>query len=138
MIDTHTLKETDRYSTGARTCPTHLVQVGELLWFGGCDGTWSGGVGRVKFPEPVEPDPSASPSASPTPSTPPKPTIDLNTQGDVRFQRPPWLAAHDDAAGLLVAAQLNLSLSTVYVYDRLRVTCPGGCSAAVTPAGCRS
>ncbi|MEU8236181.1 hypothetical protein AB0C12_41880 [Actinoplanes sp. NPDC048967] len=123
VIDTHTLKETDRYSTGARTCPTHLVRAGELLWFGhGCDGTWSGGVGRVKFPEPVEPDPSASPSAapspSPTPSTPPKPTIDLNTQGDVRFQRAPLLAARaDEPAGPLVAAQLNLSLSTVYVYD---------------------
>jgi sugar lactone lactonase YvrE len=114
VIDTHTLKETNRYSTGARTCPTHLVRADKLLWFGhGCDGTWSGGVGRVKFPEP---DPS-SPSPSPSPSTPPPPTIDLNTQGAVRFQHAPLLAARDHAAGPLVAAQLNLSLSTVYVYD---------------------
>jgi hypothetical protein len=88
VIDTHTLKEVERHATGSRTCPTHLVRAGERLWFGhGCDGTWSGGVGRVTFPEPVEPDPSSSPSSSPspspTPSTPPKPTIDLNTQGDV-------------------------------------------------------
>ncbi|MGW4947750.1 YncE family protein [Actinoplanes sp. NPDC004185] len=145
VIDTHTLKEIDRYSTGARTCPTHLVRAGERLWFGhGCDGTWSGGVGRVTFPEP-EPDPSTSPSASPSrtsspapspsgpyspsptpsrtpssspsPSPEPEPDIDLNTQGSVRFQRAPLLAAHNAATGPLVAAQLNLSQSTVYIYD---------------------
>jgi hypothetical protein len=35
----------------------------------------------------------------------------------VRFQRAPLLTARDHATGPLVAAQLNLSLSTVYVYD---------------------
>ena len=156
VIDTHTLKEIDRYSTGAQTCPTHLRRAGERLFFGhGCDGTWKGGIGRVTFPEPEpEPDPSGSPTPdpsgpasptprpsytptpkpsvpySPTPSAPssptpspsetpePEPKIDLNIQGSVRFQRAPLLEARAGAAeGPLVAAQLNLSLSTVYVYD---------------------
>lgn len=149
VIDTHTLKEVARHSTGTRTCPTHLARTGSVLWFGhGCDGTWNGGVGRVVFPAPEpEPDPSGSasptpggtatprpsgsatprpsgtaspgPTSSPSPSAtpPPKPTISLHTQGSVRFQRAPLLAGHDDPAGPLVAAQLNLSLSTVYVYD---------------------
>jgi sugar lactone lactonase YvrE len=116
VIDTRSLEEIARYSTGTRTCPTHLVRTGELLWFShGCDGTWSGGIGRVKFPPP----PPAGTSTTPTPTASPTPTppeITLHTQGSVRFQRAPLLAAPDNAAGPLVAGQPNLSLSTVYVY----------------------
>ncbi|MDG4822021.1 hypothetical protein O7635_09155 [Asanoa sp. WMMD1127] len=130
-IDPRTHREVARYSTGTRTCPTHLARTGDVLWFShGCDGTWSGGVGRVTFPPPPEPCPTASPSSpssrttpSPTPcptatpTTPPKPKIDLHQQGDLRFQRAPLLAAHPDPAGPLVVGQPNLSLSTVYVYN---------------------
>jgi sugar lactone lactonase YvrE len=125
VIDTASRKQTARYPTGARTCPTHLVRTAELLWFShGCDGTWSGGVGRVKFPPPATgPAPSASPSGSSSPTatptaspSPAPPEITLHAQGSVRFQRAPLLAARDDAAGPLVAGQPNLSLSTVYVY----------------------
>lgn len=114
VIDTGKLKEIARHPTGARTCPSHLARTGSVLWFGhGCEGAWNGGVGRVVFPPP--PSPSATPTASP--SAPPAPEITLHTQGSVRFQRAPLLAGHDDEAGPLVAAQLNLSLSAVYVYD---------------------
>jgi sugar lactone lactonase YvrE len=125
VVDTRTLREIARYGTGTRTCPTHLVRTAEVLWFGhGCDGTWSGGVGRVKFPPPPQPCPTgsashgASPSPCPTASpTPAQPEIQLHAQGSVRFQRAPLLAARDNAAGPLVAGQPNLSLSTVYVYS---------------------
>ncbi|MEJ3749691.1 hypothetical protein WEI85_45835 [Actinomycetes bacterium KLBMP 9797] len=116
VIDTRSHEEVARYSTGARTCPTHLVRTADVLWFShGCDGTWNGGIGRVKFPPP----PTATPSPNPTPTaspTPVQPEIALHTQGTVRFQRAPLLAARDHAAGPLVAGQSNLSLSTVYVY----------------------
>ena len=59
-IDPRTHREVARYSTGVRTCPTHLARTGEVLWFShGCDGTWSGGIGRVVFPPP----PGAVPDA---------------------------------------------------------------------------
>ncbi|GLY93882.1 hypothetical protein [Actinoplanes sp. NBRC 103695] len=113
-IDVHTLEESDKIQLPANTCPTHLVYAGDVLWFGhGCDGNWNGGIGRITWPEPTEEDPD------------PEPVYQLNVQGDLRFQRAPLLAAHFEEveegepyqAGTLVAAQLNLSLSTVYVYD---------------------
>lgn len=114
-IDVHTLEESDKIQLPANTCPTHLVYAGDVLWFGhGCDGNWNGGIGRVTWPEPTEENPD------------PEPVYQLNVQGDLRFQRAPLLAAHPSTpaegdepfqAGTLVAAQLNLSLSTVYVYN---------------------
>ncbi|MEJ3743811.1 hypothetical protein WEI85_11030 [Actinomycetes bacterium KLBMP 9797] len=99
VIDTKTLKETARYGTGAGTCPTHLARTEGLVWFGyGCDNSWSGGIGKL--------DTVASP-----------PAVTLDAQGaEIQFQRAPLLAAVPDADGPLVAGQLELSLSTVYVY----------------------
>ncbi|MFG1605154.1 YncE family protein [Actinoplanes sp. NPDC049265] len=109
-IDVHTLKESDHIQLPANTCPTHLAMADDVLWFGhGCGDNWSGGIGRVTWPEPTEENPD------------PEPVVDLNVQGDLRFQRAPLLAVRDDGdpdeRGTLVAAQLNLSFSTVSVYD---------------------
>jgi YVTN family beta-propeller protein len=99
VIDTKSLTETARYPTGAQTCPTHLARTENLIWFGyGCDGTWSGGIGRL--------DTAAE-----------APVAERNKQGDdVSFQRAPLLSSATDADGPVSAAQLQLSLSTVYVY----------------------
>jgi YVTN family beta-propeller protein len=97
VIDTKTLKETTRYGTGARTCPTTLARVGDLIWFGhGCGDVDTGGIGRL--------DPTVTP-----------PAIALNQQGTARFDQPPLLASAT-ATGPLVAGRVELSLSTVYVY----------------------
>lgn len=147
VIDTHTLTEVARHSTGARSCPTHLVRAGERLFFGhGCGNEFNGGVGRVTFPKPPDPSPSptgspsaspsgsasssprpssptpssatpSSPTPSPSASTPPKPQITLHVQGGARFQRAPLLASAAGTAGTLVAGQPGLSRSTVYVYE---------------------
>lgn len=127
VVDLDTLREVDRITTGARTCPTNLTRTDDVLWFGyGCDGSWNGGIGRVEFPPPSsgpETDPCAPPAGTPTPKptgstppTPPRPKVVLAAQGDVRFQRAPLVTAPDDCEGPLVAGQPQLSLSTVYVY----------------------
>lgn len=97
VIDTATLAETARHSTGAGTCPTHLARTAGTIWFGyGCEGTFNGKIGKL--------DPAATPPV----------TGDL--QGATRFQRAPLLTAADTATGPVVAGQLALSLSTVQVY----------------------
>ncbi|MBB5959675.1 YVTN family beta-propeller protein [Saccharothrix tamanrassetensis] len=98
VIDTSTLAETARYSTGAGTCPTHLARTGGVVWFGyGCvDGNWSGKIGRL--------DPAAGQP------------VQGEQQGAVRFQRAPLLASSNADTGPLVAGQLSLSQSSVQVY----------------------
>lgn len=95
-IDTATLTESRRFSTGAQTCPTHLARTGTLVWFGyGCDATWNGRVGRL--------DPAA---AQPV-------VLDM---GNVVFQTAPHLASAGGATGPLVATQLELSLADTHVF----------------------
>jgi hypothetical protein len=94
VIDTTTLAETHRYTTGP--CPTHLARTSNVIWFGyGCEGTFTGKIGKLEHL-----------AAKPV-------TGDL--QGETRFQRAPLLGAAD--TGALVAGQLALSLSTVQVYQ---------------------
>ncbi|MGM1058385.1 YncE family protein [Saccharothrix sp. Mg75] len=117
VIDTSTLAETARYSTGAGTCPTHLARTGGVMWFGyGCvDGNWSGKIGRL--------DPAA---AEP---------VRGEQQGATRFQRAPLLASSGAEAGPLVAGQLSLSQSTVQVYTLSGGTLTAGTSGDVVGAG---
>jgi DNA-binding beta-propeller fold protein YncE len=98
VIDTTTLAETARYSTGAQTCPTHLARTGTLIWYGyGCEGTFTGKIGKLD-----------------TAATTPAPVGNL--QGNARFQRAPLLAATGADTGPLVAGQLALSSSMVQTY----------------------
>jgi YVTN family beta-propeller protein len=98
VIDTTTLAETARYSTGAQTCPTHLARTGTLIWYGyGCEGTFTGKIGKLD-----------TAAATPVPAG--------NLQGNARFQRAPLLAATGTDTGPLVAGQLALSSSMVQTY----------------------
>lgn len=116
VIDTATLTETGRYSTGAGTCPTHLARTGTLIWFGyGCaDENWTGKIGRL--------DPAA---AEP---------VTRDQQGAVRFQRAPLLASSGAETGPLVAGQLSLSLSQVQVYSVAERALTAGASGEVVGA----
>ncbi|GAB2968394.1 YncE family protein [Saccharothrix stipae] len=117
VIDTSTLAETARYSTGAGSCPTHLARTGGVVWFGyGCvDGNWSGKIGKL--------DPAA---AEP---------VRGEQQGATRFQRAPLLASSGAEAGPLVAGQLSLSQSTVQVYTLSGGALTAGTSGDVVGAG---
>jgi YVTN family beta-propeller protein len=116
VIDTATLTETARYSTGAGTCPTHLARTGTLIWFGyGCpDENWTGRIGKL--------DPAA---AEP---------VRRDQQGAARFQRAPLLTAEGAEAGPLVAGQLSLSLSRVQVYSVSAGTLTAGAAGDVVGA----
>ncbi|OLZ50089.1 hypothetical protein BS329_20945 [Amycolatopsis coloradensis] len=117
VIDTTTLTETTRHSTGAGTCPTHLARTGPVVWFGyGCeDGNWSGKIGRL--------DPAATPP------------VRGDLQGGTRFQRAPLLTSSSADTGPLVAGQLSLSQSLVQVYAVAGDVLTAGSSGDVVGAG---
>lgn len=96
-VDTATLIEKARYTTPAQTCPTTLARTGQFLWIGyGCANSFDGGIGKL--------DTSAA-----------TPTITLGNQGPTTFDGAPLVTSGSDN-GPVVAAQPNLSLSTVVVY----------------------
>jgi len=117
VIDTATLTETARHSTGPGTCPTHLARTGSVVWFGyGCeDGNWSGKIGSL--------DPAAAPP------------VQGDLQGATRFQRAPLVVSSGAAAGPLVAGQLSLSQSLVQVYNVSGGALTAGASGDVVGAG---
>ncbi|WP_345462446.1 hypothetical protein [Actinoallomurus oryzae] len=99
VVDTSTLEQTARYSTGAQSCPTYLARTGALLWYGyGCENDWQGKIGKLD-----------------TSATDPAPEGDQ--QGDAIFDRAPLVASAPGDAGPVVAGQLTLSLSNLHVYD---------------------
>ena len=98
VIDTSTLQQTARYSTGAQSCPTYLARTGTLLWYGyGCENDFQGKIGKLD-----------------TTATTPKPEGDQ--QGDALFDRAPLVASATPDAGPVIAGQLTLSLSNLHVY----------------------
>jgi hypothetical protein len=111
-IDTVKFTETARYPTPAQTCPATLARTGQYVWIGyGCDGDWSGGVGRLD-------------TAAATPA------ITLGQQGNAVFDGAPLVAAAEN--GPVVAAQPDLSLSATDVYTVNAGTLQAGASGTVT------
>lgn len=97
-IDTESLKETARYSTGATTCPTHLARVGDVLWFGyGCR-TGEGQLGSLTV-------------------TNGEPVVALGQEGPYMLEEPPVLAARPDAPdGPLITGELGQTPGLVREY----------------------
>jgi DNA-binding beta-propeller fold protein YncE len=129
-IDTKSLKETARYSTGTTTCPTHLARVGDILWFGyGCQ-TGEGQLGSLAV-------------------TNGEPVVTLGQEGPYTLEEPPVLAARPDAPdGPLITGEPGLSPGIVREY-RLdgntavleHLTAAAGsdvADVAVTPDGSRA
>lgn len=111
-IDTSTFMEKARYTTPAQTCPTNLARTGQFLWIGyGCKDSFAGGIGEL--------DTSAA-----------TPAITLGEQGSTTFDAAPLVAAGSDN-GPIVAAQPNLSVSTVVVYSRDAGTLKPGAQGTV-------
>ncbi len=78
-IDTGSLRETARYSTGAATCPTDLARAGDVLWFGyGCQ-TGEGRLGSLTV-------------------TSGEPVVVLGQEGPYELNAPPVLAAGPDGS----------------------------------------
>lgn len=93
-VDTATLKETARYSTGAADDPSHVAYAGGRIWFG-YGGPAAGGLGSIDTS-------GATPVVTLTPGT---------------WYAAPVLAAGPGAPNTLVAADPGLSPSAVRVYD---------------------
>ncbi|MFB7572435.1 hypothetical protein [Streptomyces sp. NPDC056165] len=95
-IDTATLQETARYSTGAGTAPRYLAVAGGKVWFG--YGEDAGGIGYV--------------DASGT-----DPVIYAPSGGGRTFYSAPMLASSPGNPGLLVAGDVSTSPTQLAVYD---------------------
>jgi DNA-binding beta-propeller fold protein YncE len=97
-IDTTTLLETARYSTGATTCPTHLARVKKVVWFGyGCQ-SGSGELGSLQVSNG-------------------RPVVVLGQEGPYTLQEPPVLAAvPGNAEGPLVTGETGLDPGIVREY----------------------
>lgn len=128
-IDTTTLAERTRYSTGAGTCPATLALVGANIWFGyGCNRTWGLGLGVLRLDTG---------------------TIALDQHGSVDFSSgyQPLLASNAGAQGPLIAIAQGVSPVPAHVFDvadgaaRLRVSSRSGAAGdnvlqfSVTPNG---
>ncbi|MBC2906991.1 YncE family protein [Streptomyces cupreus] len=96
-IDTATLQETARYSTGAGTAPQYPAIAGGKVWFGYGGEPW-GGIGYVDL-------------------SGPDPVIHAPSGGGRTFASAPILASSPGNPGLLVAGDASVSPPVLAVYD---------------------